>query len=167
MTQNNDDVKLLPCPMCKAGETHSQGKYIGGPTMSGKPQEPYSWEIRHWCENKDGKLPRTFITVTGRDEKQAVSAWNTRASIPSPANEGERLEDVVDEYLHWRRTNKHIKGGGNYLSRLRKALVQAGALRQDMEGSACTAGAETFKAECSNESSPSTNQSPTNEAGHE
>jgi len=86
MTQNNDDVKLLPCPMCKAGETHSQGKYIGGPTMSGKPQEPYSWEIRHWCENKDGKLPRTFITVTGRDEKQAVSAWNTRASLPTPAD---------------------------------------------------------------------------------
>jgi hypothetical protein len=31
----------------------------------------------------------------------------------------------VDEYVRWRKTNKHIKGGGNYLSRFRKALALA------------------------------------------
>ncbi len=33
----------------------------------------------------------------------------------------EKLTDVVDEYLHWRKVNPHIKGGENYLKRLRDA----------------------------------------------
>lgn len=33
----------------------------------------------------------------------------------------EKLIDVVDEYLHWRKVNPHIKGGENYLKRLREA----------------------------------------------
>jgi len=30
----------------------------------------------------------------------------------------ELIDDVVDEYLHWRKVNPHIKGGENYLKRL-------------------------------------------------
>jgi hypothetical protein len=33
-----------------------------------------------------------------------------------------RLVEDVAEYLHWRKVNKHIKGGENYLSRFRRAL---------------------------------------------
>lgn len=32
------------------------------------------------------------------------------------------VEDVA-EYVHWRSVNRHIKGGGNYLSRFRKSLT--------------------------------------------
>jgi len=35
----------------------------------------------------------------------------------------EVLEDVVREYLHWRKVNPHIKGGENYLKRLRGVLT--------------------------------------------
>jgi hypothetical protein len=40
------------------------------------------------------------------------------SEIPADA---ETLSDVVDEYLHWRKVNPHIKGGENYLKRLRSA----------------------------------------------
>lgn len=33
----------------------------------------------------------------------------------------EALQDVVDEYLHWRSVNPHIKGGENFIKRLRDA----------------------------------------------
>ena len=36
----------------------------------------------------------------------------------------EVIEAVVDEYLHWREVNRHIKGGENYLKRLRDARAQ-------------------------------------------
>lgn len=38
-------------------------------------------------------------------------------------NESEKLRDVVDEYLHWRKVNPHIKVGESYLKRLRDALA--------------------------------------------
>jgi len=48
-----------------------------------------------------------------------------RTTEPAPATESsvdaETLSDVVDEYLHWRKVNPHIKGGENYLKRLRAA----------------------------------------------
>ncbi len=37
----------------------------------------------------------------------------------------EKLSDVVDEYLHWRKVNPHIKGGENYLRRLQDATSKA------------------------------------------
>ncbi len=37
----------------------------------------------------------------------------------------EALEAVVGEYLHWRKVNPHIKGGENYLKRLRDAIENA------------------------------------------
>ena len=39
-------------------------------------------------------------------------------------NEQEKLEHVVDEYLHWRKVNPHIKGGENYLKRLSDARTK-------------------------------------------
>ncbi len=35
-----------------------------------------------------------------------------------------QLFDDVDEYLHWRKVNQHIKGGENYLKRLRESLLK-------------------------------------------
>jgi hypothetical protein len=40
--------------------------------------------------------------------------------------ETENLRDVVDEYLHWRKVNPHIKGGENYLQRLSRARIGKG-----------------------------------------
>ena len=36
--------------------------------------------------------------------------------------DAENLPSVVDEYLHWRKVNPQIKGGENYLKRLREAM---------------------------------------------
>lgn len=38
------------------------------------------------------------------------------------------LVDDVEEYLHWRKVNPHIKGGENYLKRLKESL--AGVLKK-------------------------------------
>lgn len=42
----------------------------------------------------------------------------------------ELLIDVVDEYLHWRSVNKHIKGGENYLKRLHESIKDAAPFRK-------------------------------------
>lgn len=47
-------------------------------------------------------------------------------NIPTKFAGPEKLADVVDEYLDWRKVNPHIKGGENYLKRLRDALAQHG-----------------------------------------
>jgi len=36
----------------------------------------------------------------------------------------ETLQEVVAEYLYWRKMNPHIKGGENYLKRLHAAQHQ-------------------------------------------
>jgi hypothetical protein len=65
---------------------------------------------------------------TRKDEAVGVTATEgaeTCAQSPVASCEisvgAEMLSAVIDEYLHWRKVNPHIKGGENYLKRLRAA----------------------------------------------
>lgn len=43
-------------------------------------------------------------------------------------SDSETLEDVVSEYLYWRKVNPHIKGGENYLRRLQSTKAALAAI---------------------------------------
>ena len=45
----------------------------------------------------------------------------TTPDLLNELQNAKKLSDVVDEYLHWRKVNPHIKGGENYLKRFRDA----------------------------------------------
>lgn len=98
MTSKQEQA-LRECPFCGAGETISEGNYMPGVDMSGKPRSLISWEIKHWCEKKAGVVAQS-INIRGREESDAIAAWNTRTPDPSLLNAlktaREAFADIID-----------------------------------------------------------------------
>jgi hypothetical protein len=72
-------MKLLPCPMCGAGETRVDEKYLP-PKMSG-PGALISVAIHHWCNDLSTAIPGVIAEhreVRGRDHASAEAAYNRR-----------------------------------------------------------------------------------------
>ncbi len=62
-----------------------------------------------------------FCEVVDAYEKKRIEI----VSEKSQEIDAEELANIVNEYLHWREVNPHIKGGENYLKRLSAALPKA------------------------------------------
>ena len=77
---SGDMPNLAPCPLCGAGETSVDEKWMP-PTMNGK-KSLIGVYIYHWC-NIPGARPaqRRRIEVHGRDHEDAAAAWNLRAPL--------------------------------------------------------------------------------------
>ena len=71
-----DELRLLPCPFCGAGQTlfKDNGRMWTGMKLS----DPVSVSVRHWCEEEPGQ-PSRMIERIGRDRESAILAWNKRA----------------------------------------------------------------------------------------
>lgn len=69
------DTRLKPCPYCAAGNT----EIIPHTFWTGQRTDTVSVEIKHWCGLGVG-FPRVYISASGRDEAEAIAAWNTRTT---------------------------------------------------------------------------------------
>lgn len=58
-----------------------------------------------------------------KTNKNATSAEHYKRESVECVKALSAIEDLIAEYLHWRKVNPQIKGGENYLKRLREALV--------------------------------------------
>lgn len=76
LAPERDELRLLPCPFCGAGQTLFQdnGRMWTGVKLS----EPVSVSVRHWCDDEPGQ-PNRMIERIGRDRESAIAAWNKRA----------------------------------------------------------------------------------------
>jgi len=76
LVPERDELRLLPCPFCAAGQTlfKDNGCMWTGMKLS----DPVSVSVQHWCEDEPGQ-PKRMIERIGRDRESAISAWNKRA----------------------------------------------------------------------------------------
>jgi len=78
-----------------------------------------------------GHTPKGEYKVKEEDAAFLRAYFSAVSQQPDDCADKELVADVVDEYLHWRRVNPHIKGGENYLKRLRNARPMREAMQPD------------------------------------
>lgn len=78
--------ELLPCPYCGELEEYDIRENTPSPTMNRPFGDVISCDFVHWCKSEG--LPRLSIKITGRDRREAIQAWNTRALLHAATQEG-------------------------------------------------------------------------------
>ncbi len=68
--------ELKPCPFCGAGAFDIR-EHRHAPTMDGRPRDPISVELLHWCQASPGVIA-AVIHFRARDRASVVAAWNRR-----------------------------------------------------------------------------------------
>ena len=79
------------------------------------------WASRHNSQDlRPVRCPERDNEYFHKNAELAWQAW--QAAIAHERKLADEIEAVVSEYLGWRLNNPHIKGGENYLRRMRLAI---------------------------------------------
>ena len=124
MQIDKESEGLKECPWCAAGTTTIyENKGVWGGTKG--YGEPISVEVQHWCKKEEGQPSPRRLVFVGRDEKDAIRIWNTRALTAKQTVYLDRIQELKGQEAKLTAIVKELREalelcmiGGNHLAHI-------------------------------------------------